>query len=371
MNKFSNDTVSVRQLVMLLFLAMMSPFASVRAANMAALAGKAAFLAPFVFLGGVCAVGLALMGLFKTRIQSEGLFEVARRSVGDAPARVFAGAYGALMLLMAAQAMRYYGERFLSSAGRNPTILVYAVLMATLVALTLTRRFCDLARAGQVFFVILAAVLLAVYSISVLSLQPVYVLPVLPRDTVGTVSAGAEMLRGISVAVGAAFLAKELRKEKKNTRRIFLWTLIFALNAAAMMFVMTATFSPEITAIIKNPAMEQARGLRLFRKVIRIDPAVVALWTLSDFCFVALACRVAARTFSKAFGVKEKKLALPVPAATLILSMTAVKTSLTGETILPGQGWAELILCFFIPVILYFVGKIREKNKLKKLKNNA
>ena len=208
----ADDRISLRQLLSLLFAALLAPAIGVLPAQTAALAGEAGWLSALAALPVLLSALWALWALLRPAGEGAGLAQVTQRVLGRPLGRlVLLLCLGWGLLLLAANA-RLFSLRFLSTSYSNsPAGLFLAVLLA--LALWLAwKPVRVLARAGEIFRLALAVGLAFSLALGAFQIEPRHVLPIWTEDVPGLLSAALPVmgLLGFGLPV-LLLLVKKLR----------------------------------------------------------------------------------------------------------------------------------------------------------------
>ena len=219
------DKSSLRQLLAVLFAALLSPMIQLLPGHTVEFAGRAAFLAPLAALPGA----LALMWAYGRCLEDApgGMAQALTRAFGrwtgkGLTALYFAG--GAVLLGLNA---RWAAFRFLATSyGNGPLPFFIVVLLGLAVWLGLGKR-SAFARAGTVFSFALGAALVLTLLFALPQVHPEALLPMWTADVPGVLRGGGAVLSLLGYGVFAAFCAPGVSRRRGDRGRLFRWAVFF------------------------------------------------------------------------------------------------------------------------------------------------
>ena len=361
----TEDRISMRQLLVLLFVGLLSPAIRVLPGLTARAAGEAAWLSGLAALP----VGLLLCwGLFRVLRalpEGEGLAAGLERLLGRLPGKALTAVYLLWGLLLLSANARLCAQRFLATGYRNTELPLFVLVLLAAVLWMARGRFSAFARAGEVFYLILSITLAAVLLFALFNVEPENVLPVWVEDAPGVAAATLPVLSIRGYAVYGAFLAGAVRRREGDRPRAMRWTAAFCLVLTALQFINLGNFGPVLVARMEFPFFMMVKGIGVQGAFQRVESVVVALWVLSDLVFLgvlAFACCAMAKSL---FGLKrEGRAAAPVVlagiAGALFLFPDAFTLRWFSERALAA---GNLALGFAVPAVLVLVTLIRGRGK--------
>lgn len=356
------DKISMRQLLALLFAALLSPAVRVLPARTGGIAGRSGWLTALAALPVLLALCWALFALLGRT--EGGLQQAFERVLGRTAGRVLAGVYLVWGILLLCANGRLFGLRFLSTSYRNaPLPLFIAALMA--LALWLARgETAVLARAGQVFYLALALGLGAVLLLGAFRVEPKNVLPVWVEDVPGILEGTLPVLAVLGYGIYGAFLAGSVVRRADDRRRTMKWAAAFCLVLTALQWVCLGSFGPNLAGRMESPFFMMVKGVGIEGAFERVESILIALWVFADLTMLALlltaCCRLAADIFPSLGEAKRGAVPLAILglAGALWLFPEMFSLAVWMERVAaPGN----LILGFAVPAGVLLAAKLREK----------
>lgn len=272
-----HDALSMRQMMVLLAVALLAPATDVLPALAVQWAGRGGWLIPagvfpLLLLALWAASGLCLRG---------GLSQ----TLGRAPAGFVAAVYLAWVLLTLTLSLRLCWARLAAFDQSGPAVcVVFLLAVAVWMGLGKVSAF---ARAGEVFYLALAVALIAVFLLAAPKVEWENLRPTLEEAAglPGGCAAAAGLLLNI---VPACALGGRVAKRPGNVRRAVGWTAAFCVTAALLLASITGCLGAGLTARLPEPFLIMIQGLGVKGAFQRTEALFAALWTLSDLILAGL-----------------------------------------------------------------------------------
>lgn len=337
------DTLSMRQMMVLLVTALLAPASDLLPILTARKAGSGGWLA---VLGALPLLLIALWAVSGI-VRGGGIV----RTLGKVPGIIIIIVYLAWTLLTLALALRLSVARLAVIYGERPALSFAVVLLAVAVWMGWGKT-AALARAGEIFYLALAVALagllcLVAFQIEgknlALSMEEAAALP-------GSAVSAAGLLLNI---VPAAALGRKIGTGAKNGRRAVGWTVAFCVVITLLLAAVIGCLGPRLTVRLPAPFLIMTQGLGIQGAFQRIEALVAALWALSDLVLISLllhAWRELAGQMHKGKWSRWSVLPAAVAAAAIgwIFFGGIEETRTFCENVLPAAG---LILGLLIPLL--------------------
>lgn len=356
-----DENISVRQLMVLLFTALLSPAVRVLPAETAAAGGRAGWLSTLLALPAGLALCWALSALLRRLPGGMGLAEACVHVLGRPLGKALTAVYLLWGIFLLAANTRLCGLRFLSTGYRNGPLGLFLIVLLAVVLWLTCKKLPAFARAGEIFYLALAAVLGLTLLFSLPQVEAANLLPIWVEDLPGAGRGALPALALLGYGIYGAFLMGAADRRPGDRRRALGWTAAFCLTVTALQAVCLGAFGPGLAERMETPFFMLARGIGVRGAFERVESVVVSFWILSDLVFLGLlvyGCCAASRGL---LGLKsERTAALPVTVlgllGALFLFPDAFSLRQTMErTVLAGN----LILGFGVPLALLGIAAIR------------
>lgn len=352
----------MRQMLVLLFVALLSPAIRVLPAETAAVAGEAGWLSslaalPMALL--LCYAFFALLGRFP---QGVGLAEGIERVLGKVLGKVLLLVYLLWGLVLLCVNTRLFGQRFLSTGYRNSSLFLFMAVLLGVVLWLAWGKLSAFARTGEAFYLMLALTLGAVLLFALFNIEEENVLPIWTEDLVPILWSGVPVLGVLGYAVFGVFLAGSVERQPGDRTRALWWTAAFCLVLTALQFVNLGNFGPALVARMEQPFFMMVKGIGVQGAFQRVESVVIALWALSDLVFIGLLTFACCGIAKRLFLLKEEKYAAPVLvvlalAGALLFFSDSFQLSHFASTVVQA---GNLMFGLIIPLFLLAIAALRK-----------
>ncbi len=360
--------ITRRQLFALMFISLLSPIIRLLPRMAVAQAGTAAWLSPLV-AAPVLLFLLWMSGcMLRTGLPGEGLGEIFQRCLGRVAGRIAAGIFGLWIFLYAGFILRAGTERLLSTIYPSGHVTPFVVVMAAVALIAARGKLRTLARAGEVFFLLLLVIVFSVLLFAAPQVQLENLLPLYPED-LGRASIGAlPVVDVLSPWVYLLFLwghVKQREDEKTFFRSGTGWLGLALLLVFLLMIITIGSFGGRLIVEMQAPFFLMIRDIRIFNVVERIESVVVGIWIIADLTFIAALLSAGTEALRGSLGLKRggwlayagDGIAL---LAAYLSAATAFRFTRVSERVVPV---VNLVLLFVILPLICLIGKNRKKLK--------
>ena len=298
------------QLGAMIFAGGLSPAMGVLPLRNLSVDGRAGYLAPVLAMAAAAVLALLLAG---PALGPDGLAGVFSRAFGQTAARVLAAGYGAWLFLVLCAGLRRFGERFLSATYRDGRLETFLFVLGALLLWMLHGRLSAFARAGRIFFYMLAAMLVVILALSVPGFRLENVLPDRVDDLWPAARSVKSALAAFSPGVLALFLGGVVLPAPGDRRRLAGWVCALGLTVGAAFFLITGVFGVGLTARLEMPFFLLAKEINFYNAMERMESLVVALWFLADVVYLGLVAWELCALFRFAFRFSGAGTAVATP----------------------------------------------------------
>ena len=222
-----DDRISLRQLLALLFAALLAPAIGVLPSQTAALAGEAGWLSALAALPVLLGLCWVLFALLRPAGEGAGLAQVTETVLGRGLGKGVLLLYLLWGLLLLSANARLFALRFLSTSYRNAPLGLFLLTLLGLTLWLVRKPVRVLARTGEVFYLALAIGLGFSLILGVLQVEPRHILPLWTEDLPGVLSAAVPVLGLFGYVVFAAFLGGNVTRGEGYRRRALWWAAAF------------------------------------------------------------------------------------------------------------------------------------------------
>lgn len=272
------DVLSMRQMMVLLTVALLAPATELLPTLTANRAGGGGWLAVLAVLPVLLIALWAASGL----VRGGGL----RGALGNVIGTIIIIMYMAWTLLTLTLNLRLSGARLAELYGERFAFGCIVVSLAVAVWMGLGKT-SALARAGEVFYLALAVALGGMILLGAFHVEWDNLLP-FRRDAAGipwSALASAGLLLNI---FPAAALGDKVNIGPRSGHRAVGWTITFCVALALATAAVIGCLGPALTARLPTPFLTMVQGLQIKGAIQRTEALLSALWVLSDLILLGL-----------------------------------------------------------------------------------
>lgn len=359
----SNDRISMRQLLVLLFVALLSPAIRTLPMETAAVAGEAGWLSSLVALPPALFIGWLFFRLLGRFPEGVGLAEAIEQTMGKILGKLLLLLYLLWGFALLCLNTRLYGQRILSTSYRNSTLWLFLAVLLAVVLWMAWGKLSAFARAGEVFFLILTLAFGAVLFFALFHVEKEHVFPIWTEDTLPVFWSSVPALSIMGYFVFGAFLAGGVTRQKGDKARALKWIAAFCILLTVLQFINLGNFGPALITRMEQPFFMMVKGIGIQGAFQRVESVVIALWVLSDLILVGLLTFACCTISQRLFHLKEKKQAAPVVVGlafcgSILLFSNVFQLDRVAAAVVPT---GNLVFGFAIPLLLFLVSVLRRK----------
>ena len=364
------DTVTLRQYMAAVFVALFSPVSRLLPGAAASIAGSSGWISPLLAFLPLAGLMTVMYHLLRFEEGSLGLGTALRRILGDFPGK-------ALTLVLALWIVFYGG--FLLRSGAERLIATVYPSAGPVFFIPIVLAVCTLAaagplrcvfRCGTVILLLFSGALLLIYLLALPSVKLSCLWPLRLREPEKLALSVLPAADVMSPWVYFTFLRGFVRKDDRALSRGLKGMLGISLSAALLLVCTLGVLGPELSVRQQYPFFVMIKNLSVFHVIQRIEPLVVTVWLMTDFVCVTLNLTAAAEALCGVFPGKRSRYVLLCAPAMLGLSFLIAPDgqSLTrlSEEVVPTVN----LTIAFLGMPLLLMTKICTK-KLKLWKNGA
>lgn len=355
------EQISLRQFLVMLFVALLSPLVHIAPVVTDQIAGRAGWLAyvvVLVIMGGL----ILLLGWAFRRIPNGGMGALLRLGFGERLGRALCGVSAVVLLVRMGMALRFYAERFVSTLYPDTGLGMFFAVLLALVVWVNGKSFGTLARAGQIFFLAIILVVALVVAFNLPLIRPYYIWPVWTEDFPKIGRAGFVCTEMLSVSFGTLFCLSLVRERDNGTATCLRWLAGICALATVLSVVTTGVFSSKLTLSLQIPFFVLAKEIRIEGALERIESFVAALWVFTDVILISLL----AKSFQIAAGecIRSERKELGDAAVLVVLPLgyliagSIFQLSVFYETWFM---WGAAVCFYLLPVCAVGLGRWRGK----------
>ena len=362
-----NKQITFRQLRILCFVAMLSPFFRLLPASVTEHAGSAAWVSGALSILPALLLTAMLTLLLKSFPQGVGISDILPLILGDLGGKLLLFIWSLWLVFHSGFLLRSGADRFIATIYPTAKPGFFMIITAAVCTIAATGHVKPLARSAEMFRPLLLFVMLTVLLFSLENVEPTFLLPVTAKDIPPILKGLPLAAEAVSVAlVTMGFLAKYTHHEERSPKLIF-WLMGVTVLNILLCAVSVGCLGKTYTTALAYPFFVMARDLSILSGVERIESLVVGLWLLPDFVLITLELIIAADNFKRIFPERNGKASTLLP-----IVIAALCSTLVGFRIAPDSHsihrWSDeiipaihLIWAYGVIPMLLLVGGLRKK----------
>lgn len=357
----SKGKISVRQAIMLFILAIFSPAIRLFPYSAAKTAGKAGWLAPIVAIIPIILLILLLNSFFKKN-EDGNLSDVYFKILGNIAGKIIISLYFIWTLVLLALYTRYYSERILSSMMPNTSSSFLIIVMLCLVFLTARRGLETMARANEIFFILLLAMFLVSFILSIPQIKYRNIMNVSYLDAWPVIKSSFDLFGVWGYVLFIFFFADKINN-KECIKRFGFQGVAFILIITILLLIMTiGSLGPSLASHVSLPFFTVVKNISVLETIDHIESVLLAAWVICDFIIIISFTIISASLMKSIFKLSEtKSLISPIVIfagiGSLFLFENLFELEIFSRYIaLP----VNVLFEFIIPFAVFGIGKIRK-----------
>lgn len=362
-----NQSITFRQLRIMCFVAMLSPFLRLLPASVTAHAGAAAWVSAALSLLPALLLTAMLTLLLKSFPQGQGISHVLPRILGPFVGKLLLFLWSVWLVFHSGFLLRSGADRFIATI--YPTAKPAFFLVITAIACTVAAfgHIKPLARSAELFRPLLLFVIFTVLVFTLEDVEPTFLLPVTPSDIPAILKGVPLAAEAVSVALVTMGFSAAYTQTDETKHSLLPWLLGVTVLNVLLCAISVGSLGKTYTTALGYPFFIIARDLSIFSGVERIEALVVGLWLLPDFVLITLELIIAADNLQSIFHTQDKACAKPITilTASAFALLFAFRISPNGQNM---HRWSDIIIptihfawAYGVIPFLLLIGGLRKK----------
>lgn len=320
--------ISVRQAAVLMFVGFLSPLLDGRLVYQLGFLGAPAWLAPLISALPMLLMTLAMHYIFRGRDDAEGLCEVTESLLGKAFSKVLFLVFLFWQLALTVVCARNFAERYLRVLFKNEHPEFFLLSLFVILFFVGRGRLSALARTGEVFALILGAVLLLLLFFAAIgSVDYKNLLPVTREDLLPVAGAGLLYSGPMLTPFFILFLGDKIREKKQILSVWYKFSLIVPAVVSMTLIIAIGTFGQKLALSMENPLFSAVKSLKIFGSFERSEALIVSIWALSDFVLIAVSLFICQSLLKKTFSLEDSdRLGAPLLASVYFITLLIINS---------------------------------------------
>lgn len=353
---------TVRQLMTLMVVALLSPAIRLLPSGTT---GAGEWLSTVSTLPVALLVGWTGVRLFSNLPEGMGLLEGYGLVFGKWVGKIIAFLYIGWGILLLTTYLRLAGVRLLTTGYENNPLILFITILVVAVGWLTTKGLAPLLRTGQIFFLVLTAVVAFTLILSIPQMEVENILPLWVDDVAEGMSASYYPISLLGFLAFGGCAMGGVTKKEGDGKKVLLWIGGLWVVLTLIQLAVTATFGATLISSMERPFFIMSRGISVVGVFERVEAVVVALWIVSDLIFLALITYGTGRALCYLAGERAKKgghwgvLGIAWVGALWIVTQSEKLNMLEYQAIPLGN----VVLGLLLPMLLWVVYLARKKWK--------
>lgn len=258
--------------------------------------------------------------------------------------------------------VRYFCERFLTTILIDTPMEFMLVVMLGFIFYVLRNNIEALSRMCEFFFLIFIFIYAAIFFVTLPQIKLSNLYPVTLYDMPKVLTSS---IYGISLATYFTyifFFAKDISNKEDIKKYGIIFIVFCIILALSLMVTVIGIIGPMVTPKFPIPYFTVIKSIEILGTVERIEPIIIAIWVVTDSIIIGFFGHILLRLMKNIFGIKDKKpFVVPLLLFTYVGAFYLVNNKIELLDFSKNVGLiVNLIFTFVIPVVAFFVGKIRK-----------
>lgn len=352
------DRISPKQLMTLIWVALLSPAMELLPDATVGIAGRGAWITPLLVAPLMVVIGLLLVGRLGRGGNLQGGLETTFGKIVGRGILLLYIVWGTLLLGLR---LRLSAQRLLGAGYRAGGFWFFLLAVAVLAVWMAWGKLSAFARTIEIFFGILLIVIIVVVGLSAFQIDIGNLLPLWSEDILPTVSAMPVVGGVMGYAIFATLLIDHVEWTAEGKSRWIIWTLGGCAVLAVVQLVILGNFGPVLTQRLESPFFALAKSVGLTGAFQRVESIVIAIWTLADLAILGLLLRGVSASANRLIPkVEEQVIAGCILVPTIIIGWIVIPNGHIADELSSGVALlGNLVLGWGIPIIIIVVGYMR------------
>ena len=358
-----NHSISFRQLRILCFVSMLSPFLRLLPASVTAQAGSAAWVSGALSLLPALLLTAMLTLLLKSFPQGQGFSDILPRILGPFVGKLLLFCWSAWLVFHSGFLLRSGADRFIATIYPTAKPAFFMAVTAIVCTVAAFGHINPMARTAELYRPLLLFVILIVLLFTLEDVEPTFLLPITWSDAPAILKGVPLAAEAVSVALVTMGFLEKYTAVNEKPRSLIPWLLGVTMLNVLLCGISVGSLGKTYTSALAYPFFIMARDLSVLSGVERIEALVVGLWLLPDFILITLELIIASDNLREIFPIESK--GLPILAAAACATLVAFRIAPNGQNM---HRWSDEIIpaihlawAYGVIPLLLLIGGLRKK----------
>lgn len=365
--KTDKNKISVRQLFFVFTIMVSSPATRLLPKYAAAKAEQAGWVSPVISAVPFVLLILIIDSLLK-KYKGQSMADVINNIMGSLLGKLILMVYLLWSLWLTAMYTRYYTERLTSSIYPNISTGVLIILTLIPIAYMLHSGFTVIARMSEVLLPFIGAMLIMLALFLLPKVRADNLLPVYFNDIVPIFNGSIAVTGILSYLFLMFFLSDNLVNLKGLRKFGYIAAYVNISSIMTVNLIVIGVLSSSLARRVSMPVLTVVKQISIMDTIENIEAIVVALWIFADFTLIATLFVITLKLFKSIFKLSDTKPLIKMFTVLiyfLAMGICARRFELedfTNNLLMP----INITLGYGFPSILFFLSKLKNKDKSKK-----
>lgn len=357
-----NGKISVRQVLILCIVMYCSPIVRYVPLLTVGEAKQAAWLAPLI-AGIVEALYMLAWCEFIKVYAQKSYIEVVKDIMGKIIGNVLWVIYFIWFVLVTAYNLRMYAERLVSTTMPHVDILIIMLAMLIVIGYIMKSGIVPFGRMNEIFFYVLSTLFVGYCIIALPEMRIENLFPITYKDALPVLKASFPILTIFSYNIMIFMFNDKIDHRGEFKPVVMQKVIILTISSMLAIIVPLAIFSAPILVKMPLPFMYAMMQVSIFEMFERLEAGIIMFWMITDFVLLFVFIYSALHMIRISFKLPNvRPLLIIYITGIFLLSLILAKSTLELETLSKYViTYLNVILGFGVPIIVFFVGKIRKK----------
>lgn len=356
------NQISVRQLLCIYIIIVLSPLIRLVPSYAATYAKQAAWLSTLVALLPTLVVIYILDSIFK-RYKTESMTVIFEDIMSKPLGMFIVFLYFLWSTILVALYMRYDVERLTGSIYPNINYVIFIIFTLVQIAYLLRTDLTVIARMSE----LIMPIIFILFAFLILLLLPMIrydtILPISYTDTVPVIKASIGS-SGIFLYYFLLFFLSDRLSHKDKLKKMSIQTMILLVVSSTIMLVaIIGLMGSSIVTRAPIPFLVAVKQISILNTIQNIESIAVAMWLLADFILIAALIIVSLNISKTLFNLKDIK-----PLQNIYILLIYILSLGISSNKMELETFSQYIMIpinhvfgLLIPMVLFATGKIRKK----------
>ena len=357
---FSEDKISMKQAVIIFFLAIGAPSLRVIPNYMAYFAKNTAWLSAIIYLVPAFILIFVLKELVQKKQKS--LYEIYEEIFGTTINKFITIFYIAWSLFLASLYLRMFGERFLGTILFDANLTAIIIFMACFVYFIVNQKIDVLGRLAEVLTPFFAFVILAVFFLIFSKIDVKNLWPITHYDMLPMLKGLIPLLSLSSYITGVMFLGDKISDIKTFGRKGNIATIVFCSGAIILILSTIGVWGYRLNLQFLFPYFVTLKNINILNTIERIESLVISVWLATDAVIISLFTLIALNLVRKLFKTNaQSQNSIWLITLIVMLAINIFSNAYDIEVFARDYGsWINIGLFMILPIIAFGIGKVRK-----------